>query len=130
MSDGTILRRAFLGTMAALPATIVAQQPTIDPSGAGIKVAAGEGRFRRTLKLPDGGVMFIKVATQDTGGAFFLTEQPSGRKGGPPKHFHLEEDEWFYFPSRSDMERPFANVWFRGLWECGRARSGRASKAA
>jgi hypothetical protein len=37
--------------------------------------------------------LFIKVATQDSGGAFFLTEQPSGKKGGPPKHFHLEEKE-------------------------------------
>ena len=96
MSNGTILRRAFLGTMAALPATVLAHQQMTDPSGAGVKVAAGEGRFGRTLKLPDGSLMFIKVATQDTGGAFFLTEQPSGKKGGPPKHFHLEEDEWFY----------------------------------
>ncbi len=96
MSHGTILRRTFLGTMAALPAGVLAQQQTADPSGVGIKVAAGEGRHGQTLKLPDGGLMFIKVATQDSGGAFFLTEQPSGRKGGPPKHFHLEEDEWFY----------------------------------
>ena len=56
----------------------------------------GQGRFGQTLTLPDGGALFIKVATQDSGGAFFLTEQPSGQKGGPPKHFHLEEDEWFY----------------------------------
>ena len=26
---------------------------------------------------------------------FFHPEQPSGAKGGPPKHFHVEEDEWF-----------------------------------
>ena len=96
MSHGTILRRAFLGTMAALPAGVLAQPQTADPSGVGIKVAAGESRHGQTLKLPDGGLMFIKVATQDSGGAFFLTEQPSGRKGGPPRHFHLEEDEWFY----------------------------------
>jgi quercetin dioxygenase-like cupin family protein len=82
--------------MAALPAGVLAQQQTANPSGVGVKVAAGEGRFGRALKLPDGGLLFIKVATQDSGGAFFLTEQPSGQKGGPPKHFHLEEDEWFY----------------------------------
>jgi quercetin dioxygenase-like cupin family protein len=95
MSHG-IRRRAFLGTMAALPAGVLAQPQTADPSGVGIKVAAGESRHGQTLKLPDGGLMYIKVATQDSGGAFFLTEQPSGRKGGPPRHFHLEEDEWFY----------------------------------
>ena len=49
-------------------------------------MAAGEGRFGRALKLPDGGQLFIKVATQDSGGAFFLTERPSGQKGGPPMH--------------------------------------------
>ena len=91
-----IRRRAFIGAMTALPAGAVAQQPTADPSGVGVKVAAGEGRFGGSLKLPDGSPLFIKVATEDTGGAFFLTEQPSGKKGGPPKHFHLEEDEWFY----------------------------------
>jgi hypothetical protein len=78
--------------MAALPAGVLPQQ-TAAPSGVGVKVAAGEGRFGRTLKLPDGSQLFIKVATQDSGGAFFLTEQPSGKKGGPPKHFHLEEKE-------------------------------------
>jgi len=89
-------RRRFLGTVAVLPASILAEPQTADPSGVAGKVAAGEARFGQTLKLPDGSPLFIKVATQDTRGAFFLTEQPSGRKGGPPKHFHLEEDEWFY----------------------------------
>jgi quercetin dioxygenase-like cupin family protein len=46
--------------------------------------------------LPGGGVLLIKVSSKDTGGAFLLTEQPSAGKGGPPKHFHLDEDEWFY----------------------------------
>jgi quercetin dioxygenase-like cupin family protein len=95
VSQGTIQRRTFLGTTAAFPAGVLARQ-SADPSGVGIKVAAGDSRVGRTLKLPDGSPLFIKVATQDTGGAFFLTEQPSGQKGGPPKHFHLEEDEWFY----------------------------------
>jgi mannose-6-phosphate isomerase-like protein (cupin superfamily) len=96
MTNKTIRRRAFLGTMAALPAGVLSQQPAPELAGTGVKVAAGEGRFGRALKLPDGGLLFIKVATQDSGGAFFLTEQPSGQMGGPPKHFHLEEDEWFY----------------------------------
>jgi quercetin dioxygenase-like cupin family protein len=59
-------------------------------------VAAGKNRFGKPLTLPNGGELFIKVSTQDTNGAFLLTEQPSREKGGPPKHFHLEEDEWFY----------------------------------
>ncbi len=96
MSQGTVRRRVFLGAMATLPAGALAQPPAPDPSAAGVRVAAGDSRFGEPLKLPDGSPLFIKVSTQDSSGAFFLTEQPSGAKGGPPKHFHLEEDEWFY----------------------------------
>lgn len=96
MSHGTFRRRAFLGAIATLPAGAMAQQQTADPSAVGVKVAAGESRLGKVLKLPTGSPLFIKVATQDTGGAFFLIEQPSAEKGGPPKHFHLDEDEWFY----------------------------------
>jgi quercetin dioxygenase-like cupin family protein len=96
VSGETLRRRTFLGTMTALPTGVLAQQQAASPTGAGVKVAAGEGRFGRALKLPDGSPLFIKVASQDTGGAFFLTEQPSGQRGGPPKHFHIAEDEWFY----------------------------------
>jgi quercetin dioxygenase-like cupin family protein len=96
MNHESVRRRAFLGAMATLPAGALAQQPAADPTGVGVKVAALESRIGRALKLPDGSPLFIKVTTEDSGGAFFLTEQPSGRKGGPPKHFHVEEDEWFY----------------------------------
>jgi hypothetical protein len=41
----TIHRRTFLGTMAALPAGVLAQRQSADPSGVGIKVAAGESRL-------------------------------------------------------------------------------------
>jgi quercetin dioxygenase-like cupin family protein len=96
MSVAIVRRRAFIATMAMCPAGVLAKSQTVDRSAVGVKVAAGEARFGRPLKLPDGSPLFIKVASQDTGGAFFLTEQPSGKKGGPPKHFHVEEDEWFY----------------------------------
>jgi signal transduction histidine kinase len=87
VSGETFRRRTFLGTMAAFPAGVLAQQQAASPSGVGVKVAAGEGRFGRALKLPDGSPLFIKVASHDTGGAFFLTEQPSGQRGGPPSTF-------------------------------------------
>lgn len=96
MNHRTVRRRAFLGTVATLPVGLSARQQAADPPAVGIRVAAGESRFGQPLKLPDGSPLFIKVSTQDSGGAFFLTEQPSGAKGGPPKHFHHDEDEWFY----------------------------------
>jgi quercetin dioxygenase-like cupin family protein len=44
-----------------------------------------------------GDLVHVKVSTQDSGGALFMTEQPSTRRGsGPPKRYHEEQDEWFY----------------------------------
>jgi quercetin dioxygenase-like cupin family protein len=38
----------------------------------------------------------FKVETADTRGGLFVLEQMSVRKGGPPRHIHPEQDEWFY----------------------------------
>jgi len=38
----------------------------------------------------------IKVPTKDTAGALFVFEHADMGKGGPPRHFHYEQDEWFY----------------------------------
>jgi len=89
-------RRAFLSVMAAWPAALAAAPQKPQPATSGVRVAAGEGRFNQILRLPNGGQMFIKVSARDTAGAFLLTEQPSARKGGPPRHYHRDEDEWFY----------------------------------
>ncbi|MEO7966530.1 MAG: cupin domain-containing protein [Gemmatimonadaceae bacterium] len=38
----------------------------------------------------------IKVSTNDTAGALFVFEHANMGRGGPPRHFHYEQDEWFY----------------------------------
>ena len=38
----------------------------------------------------------IKVSGKDTNGSFFVFEHAKMSKGGPPRHFHYEQDEWFY----------------------------------
>jgi mannose-6-phosphate isomerase-like protein (cupin superfamily) len=38
----------------------------------------------------------IKVSTNDTDGDLFVFEHADMSKGGPPRHFHYEQDEWFY----------------------------------
>lgn len=100
MESEAVGRRVFLATIAAFQASaLTAGQAPDRPGagvGAGVRVPAGEDRFGRTLRLPQGNPLFIKVSADDSGGAFFLSEQPSGRKGGPPKHFHLEVDELFF----------------------------------
>ena len=97
MSDLRVKRRSFLGTLLAIPVGLLAEQQKVQPSGVSVKVTSGVDRFNDVRMLPGGDLFFVKVATQDTAGAFFLTEQPISRKwAGPPRHFHYEQDEWFY----------------------------------
>jgi mannose-6-phosphate isomerase-like protein (cupin superfamily) len=79
-------------------------------SGA-VEPAAGAfgGGTRRTRYVPNGRNAFeeklmiwgviplqIKVPTNDTAGALFAFEHADMDKGGPPRHFHYAQDEWFY----------------------------------
>jgi mannose-6-phosphate isomerase-like protein (cupin superfamily) len=90
-------RRSFIESMLALPFGLEAQAQAPPPRRAVEKVAAGAGRSREVIKLPGGDLLYVKVATADTGGAMFMTEQPIERRGsGPPKHYHENQDEWFY----------------------------------
>lgn len=38
----------------------------------------------------------VKVAAADTGGACLVIEQANEYRGGPPRHLHHAQDEWFY----------------------------------
>ena len=96
MNEAYPPRRAFLESMVALPLALRA--PTQPPARPGVgKVASGGGRSNGVIKLPGGDLVFVKVATEESGGTLFMTEQPIERRGsGPPKHYHEEQDEWFY----------------------------------
>lgn len=61
---------------------------------AALRVPAGEDRFgeHRGLGIS---VIDFKVATGDAHGLFVL-ENTFHEKGGPPRHLHYEQDEWFY----------------------------------
>ena len=37
-----------------------------------------------------------KVSSKDTGGSLYIFEHRNMGKGGPPKHVHHDQDEWFY----------------------------------
>jgi quercetin dioxygenase-like cupin family protein len=76
----------------------MAAQSQLVPTSPGVaKVAAGADRSNNVIKLPGGDLVYVKVATRDSEGALFITEQPIARRGvGPPKHYHEAQDEWFY----------------------------------
>ncbi len=59
-----------------------------------VRVKAGEDRFGERRGL---GVSFIefKVVPQDSNGLLIL-ENVFHTKGGPARHLHYDQDEWFY----------------------------------
>ena len=62
----------------------------------GLYVQNGENRLGEELKIWGVIPLQIKVSTDDTDGALFVFEHADMGKGGPPRHFHYEQDEWFY----------------------------------
>jgi mannose-6-phosphate isomerase-like protein (cupin superfamily) len=60
-------------------------------------VPAGDFRFGRRYEIRLVGTLIdMKVSTLDTGGALSVAEITSWHKGGPARHLHHEQDEWFY----------------------------------
>jgi len=60
-------------------------------------VPAGRDRFRgrREIRFTRT-VVDIKVSALDTDGGLSVAEITSLHKGGPARHLHHEQDEWFY----------------------------------
>jgi quercetin dioxygenase-like cupin family protein len=57
----------------------------------------GRDRFRGQREIQvTRTVIDIKVSTLDTGGSLSVAEITSLHKGGPARHLHHEQDEWFY----------------------------------
>ncbi len=57
-------------------------------------VPAGKDRHKEVLKVFGVIPLEVKVSTKDKGGALFIFEHADMGKGGPPRHVHLEQDEW------------------------------------
>jgi mannose-6-phosphate isomerase-like protein (cupin superfamily) len=61
-----------------------------------VYVPNGKNRFKEELMIWGVIPLQIKISSKDTDGSFFLFEHARMQKGGPPRHFHYEQDEWFY----------------------------------
>lgn len=68
-------------------------QPTSEALPA-LRVMAGEDRFGEQRGLGVSRIDF-KVVPQDSGGLLIL-ENTFHAKGGPARHLHYDQDEWFY----------------------------------
>jgi quercetin dioxygenase-like cupin family protein len=91
-------RRLFLGAVtAAFPLTLMGQSnKTSTPTPMmTARVPSGEDRFgeHHTVGLSS---TDFKVSTQDSTGNLFIMGHTNRKKGGPPRHLHHNEDEWFY----------------------------------
>lgn len=68
--------------------------PAVSSSHAPLRIEAGADRFgeRRGLGIT---TIAFKVVPEDGSGLLVLEHTFRG-KGGPARHLHLEQDEWFY----------------------------------
>jgi len=91
-------RRAFIRGALALPlfGSTLALGDGGEPAGEGMRVPAGRDRFGKRRKVFGTLPIDVKVSGEDTGGRLFLIEQLDEIKGGPPRHVHHSQEEWFY----------------------------------
>lgn len=61
-----------------------------------VYVPKGKNRFQEDLMIWGVIPLQIKVSGKDTDGSVFVFEHAKMSKGGPPRHYHYEQDEWFY----------------------------------
>ena len=59
-------------------------------------VPNGKNRIDEMLMIWGVIPLQIKISTSDTDGDLFVFEHANMSKGGPPRHFHYAQDEWFY----------------------------------
>lgn len=91
-------RRSFLQLVAmALPSRFFAQTgPSFAPDSVkSTPIHRDEDRYGPKRQIANGTSTF-KVASKDCKGDFFAMEHNHTKKGGPPRHLHHGEDEWFY----------------------------------
>jgi mannose-6-phosphate isomerase-like protein (cupin superfamily) len=59
-------------------------------------VPAGGDRFRRQREVFGSRTIDLKVSTLDTNGGLCIVEITYNLKGGPARHLHHGQEEWFY----------------------------------
>jgi quercetin dioxygenase-like cupin family protein len=60
-----------------------------------VHVPEGADRLRES-RATFGMPILFKTAPSDTNGELFIIENITPHKGGPPRHLHYEQEEWFY----------------------------------
>ena len=94
----SIERRSFLHGVLAIPflGSALTRADVGDAVRRAIRVRFDEDRFGKRRRVFGSLPIDVKVAGSDTDGALFLIEQIDDAKGGPPRHVHPGQDEWFF----------------------------------
>lgn len=94
-------RKFIVSTLAAIPGLAFSKIKIANSmrTDKGFKVASGEARFGVHYKMK--GVTLntldIKISGSDTDNVLAVFEQTGlTPNGGPPRHIHIDQDEWFY----------------------------------
>ncbi|HEX6163154.1 MAG TPA: cupin domain-containing protein [Vicinamibacterales bacterium] len=91
-----IKRRSILAAaLAAIPSRVLAQPGRQAPPLEIGPVRNGADRLGESHTIGASAAAF-KVLTTESKGAVFIMENVLTRKGGPPRHLHHDQDEWFY----------------------------------
>jgi len=88
------LSAVSLGGLAGF--TTSTPSPENDRTGKALYVPSRKNRLPKELMIWGVIPLQIKVSGKDTDGSFFVFEHAGMGKGGPPRHLHYEQDEWFY----------------------------------
>ena len=84
------------GTFLTLPFSGIARTIKNKRADKGFKVESGKDRYNEPTNLFDGDVFYTKVSTEDSDGALYMFESFRDKKGGPPLHYHFDQDEFWY----------------------------------
>ena|SRR5664279_4669173 len=92
----SIERRTFLGAaLAALPFALTSHSLQASTEAKVAIIPSGEDRLHENHAIGVS-ISSFKVSSQDSHGGLFIMEHSNHKKGGPPRHMHHYEDEWFY----------------------------------
>jgi mannose-6-phosphate isomerase-like protein (cupin superfamily) len=85
-----------IGSAVSAPLSLLAKPFAGKRINKGIKVDAGKDRFGEEISLFEGDKFYCKVSTSDSDGDLYIFESTRDKKGGPPFHYHYDQDEWWY----------------------------------
>ncbi len=86
----------IVAAAAATPTFAFGQTSNSKRIETGMLVKADQDRFNSRQTVLSGFPIDFKVASKDTDGDLFIIENLNKKKGGPPRHLHYEQEEWFY----------------------------------